>query len=132
MSDNCIFCKIIAGEISCEKIYEDDKIFVFLDIRPVQPGHTLIIPKEHDQMMVDTPDELVAYIFTKAKYFMNVLKSAMQAGYVAVSVVGIEVPHFHVHLIPRKMDDGLANWWPTEKYADGQAQEVLEKIKNQL
>jgi len=129
---DCIFCKIIANEIPCAKIYEDDKVISFLDINPVNKGHVLVIPKEHHQMMVDTPDELVAYIFTKAKELMKVIKKAVEADFVIVSVVGIDVPHFHVHLVPRYNDDGLTNFWPTKKYEEGEIEEYAEKIKNEL
>ncbi|MEK7097732.1 MAG: HIT domain-containing protein [Patescibacteria group bacterium] len=128
----CIFCKIINNEIPADKIYEDDKIVAFLDINPVSPGHTLVIPKEHYQMMVDTPDELVSYIFVQCKKLMQDLKKAMGADFVVLSVVGIDVPHFHIHLIPRKYDDGLANFWPTEKYGEGGAGEIAEKIRNNI
>ena len=131
MSD-CIFCKIIAGEIPAEKVYEDDKILAFLDINPVTSGHTLIIPKEHHQMMVDTPDELLCYCFAKTKELMIKIKESMGADFVTVSVVGLDVPHFHIHLVPRKFSDNLANFWPTTKYAEGEMQKVAEKIKETI
>lgn len=130
--DNCIFCKIAAGEIPSHKVYEDDQVIAFLDISPVKPGHILIIPKEHYDIMIDVPDDLISYIFIKAKYLMGVLKKAMKADFVILSVVGIDVPHFHVHLTPRYKDDGLDNFWPQDKYADGQAEEVAKKIKDSL
>lgn len=132
MEQDCIFCKIVAGEIPSYKVYEDDKIIAFLDINPVKPGHILIIPKDHYDMMIDTPDELISYVFIKAKYLMNILKKAMDADFVVLSVVGVDVPHFHVHLTPRYTDDGLDNFWPQKKYAEGQAEEIAEKIKNAL
>lgn len=127
--DNCIFCKIVAGQIPAAKIFEDDKVLAFLDINPVNYGHVLIIPKEHHQMMVDTPDELVSYIFVKAKALMKAVKEAMKADYVVVSVVGIDVPHFHIHLIPRYYQDGLHNFWPTKKYNDGDMEKTATEIK---
>lgn len=131
MSD-CIFCKIVAGEIPAAKIYEDDKVLVFLDIKPVTPGHALLIPKEHHQMMTDTPDDLLAYCFTKSKELMIRIKETMGADFVVVSVVGIDVPHFHIHLIPRKHGDGLANFWPTTEYKEGEMEKIAEKIKANL
>ncbi|OGY47032.1 MAG: hypothetical protein A3J62_03350 [Candidatus Buchananbacteria bacterium RIFCSPHIGHO2_02_FULL_38_8] len=128
MSD-CIFCKIITGEIPAAKVYEDDKVLAFLDINPVNKGHILLIPKEHYQMMVDTPDELVAYIFTKSKELMKAIEKAVEADYVVVSVVGLDVPHFHVHLVPRYKDDGLTGFWPTKKYEEGEMEEYVEKFK---
>lgn len=130
--DDCIFCKIIAGEIPSYKVFEDEKIFAFLDINPVKPGHTLIIPKDHHEMMIDAPDDLVAYIFVKAKELMIILKKAVDADFIVVSVVGIDVPHFHVHLTPRYYNDGLANFWPQGKYQEGEAEEIVNKIKLHL
>jgi len=128
MSD-CIFCKIINGEIPAAKVYEDDRVLAFLDINPVNYGHTLLIPKEHHQMMYDVPDELLAYCFVRSKELMVKIKSALAADFVTVSVVGLDVPHFHIHLIPRYFDDGLADFWPTKKYGDGGVQAILDKIK---
>jgi histidine triad (HIT) family protein len=127
---DCIFCKIIAGEIPAAKIYEDEKVLAFLDINPVTPGHVLLIPKEHHPMMLDVPDELLGYCFVKSKELMMKIKPAMEADFVVISVVGIDVPHFHIHLIPRKMNDGLANFWPTTKYKEGEMEEVAEKIRS--
>ena len=80
-------------------------------------------------MMVDTPDELVAYIFTKSKELMKAIEKAVEADYVVVSVVGLDVPHFHVHLVPRYKDDGLTGFWPTKKYEEGEMEEYVEKFK---
>jgi histidine triad (HIT) family protein len=126
--ENCIFCKIIKGEIPSAKVYEDDKVFAFLDINPVIHGHTLVIPKSHHQMMQDVPDELLAYCYVQAKKLMIKMKAALGADYVTVSVVGLDVPHFHIHLIPRYYDDGLAGFWPTKKYRGGEMQAILEKL----
>ena len=124
----CIFCKIINNEIPSAKVYEDDKILAFLDINPVTDGHTLIIPKQHYENMENTPDELAAHIFQTAKKLMPKIKQAMRADFICVSVVGLDVPHFHVHLVPRRHDDGLANFWPTKKYGVGE----MEKIKSEI
>lgn len=127
--ENCIFCKIIKGEIPSAKVYEDKKILAFLDINPVNFGHTLVIPKEHYQMLIDTPDDLVAYIFVKVKHLMDNIKKAMKADFVVVSIVGIDVPHFHIHLVPRYFNDGLADFWPTKKYGEGEIEVVAERIR---
>jgi histidine triad (HIT) family protein len=126
---DCLFCKIIAGEIPAEKIYEDDKVLAFLDINPVTYGHTLIIPKEHYPMMPDVPDELLGHCFIKAKELMIKIKKAMESDYVSVSVSGIDIPHFHIHLIPRKMGDKLQGW-PTINYAEDEMGGIAEKIKS--
>lgn len=131
MSD-CIFCKIVAGDIPAYRIYEDEKSVAFLDINPVSDGHTLLIPKQHHEKMIDTPDALVGELFVRVKKLMPAIKKAMSADFVAVSVVGVDVPHFHIHLIPRKSGDGLADFWPTKKYEEGQGERITEKIKQEL
>jgi histidine triad (HIT) family protein len=129
---DCIFCKIVSGEIPSTKICEDEKCLVFLDINPVTYGHVLLIPKEHYQTMADTPDELIAHLFVKAKWLMPRIKKAMDADYIGLSVVGTEVPHLHIHLIPRKFNDGLAHFWPTIKYGEGEKAKVAAKIIKEL
>lgn len=129
---DCIFCKIAASEIPAAKVYEDEKCLAFLDINPVSPGHVLLIPKEHFASMTDTPDNLLSYLYVKAKELMPKIKKAMEADYVSISVVGTEVPHFHIHLIPRRFDDGLAGFWPTKFYGPGEMADVAEKIKEEL
>ncbi|PIP26185.1 MAG: HIT family protein [Candidatus Moranbacteria bacterium CG_4_9_14_3_um_filter_40_7] len=129
MMKNCIFCQIIAGIIPAEKIYEDEKILAFLDIRPVNYGHTLIIPKTHHALMTDVPDELLKHCFVKAKELMIKIKQALEADYVSVSVIGLDVPHFHIHLIPRYANDGLPVFWPTKAYPEGEMKKTAEKIK---
>lgn len=126
--ENCIFCKIVAGEMPAMKLYEDDKVVAFLDINPVNFGHTLVIPKEHHEMMIDVPDELLAIVFKQVNRLMKVIKEAMAADYVALAVTGVDVAHFHVHLIPRYYTDGLASFWPTKKYGDGEMTAAAEKI----
>jgi len=126
--DNCIFCKIVKGEMPAMKIFEDDKVLAFLDINPVNFGHTLVIPKEHYDMMTDTPDEVLSYIFKIVNKLMKQIKVTMEANYVALAVTGVDVAHFHVHLIPRYYTDGLATFWPTKQYGDGEMTDTAKKI----
>lgn len=98
--DNCIFCKISKGEIPSSKVYEDDKFFAFLDINPESEGHTLLIPKTHHVWMQDTPDELIGEIFIVAKKLMQKLVDEKKCEFVKVKIIGKDVPHFHIHLIP--------------------------------
>lgn len=128
---DCIFCSIANGKIPATKVYEDAQAVAFLDIQPVAPGHVLIIPKTHHQLMTDTPDALVAALFQLAKRLMVALQAATNAHLISLSVIGDEVPHFHIHLIPRHRDDGLSSW-PRGQYADGQAAAIAEKIKSSL
>jgi len=132
-TDQCIFCKIIKKEIPAEIVYDDSEAVGFLDINPVNEGHLLLIPKEHHESMSATPDDLVGKLFTTAKHIMPKLKEATKADFIAVTVVGTDVPHFHIHLVPRKKDDGLAGFWPTKKYeSDEELKLIGEKIRNSL
>lgn len=130
--EGTIFTKIIKREIPADIVYEDEKVMAFLDINPVTNGHTLLIPKEQHKWMSDVPDELLSYIYIKAKELMPKIKEAMDADFVVLSVIGVDVPHFHIHLIPRRYNDGLANFWPTKKYKEGEARVVTEKIRQTL
>ncbi|MFP4022291.1 MAG: HIT family protein [Candidatus Paceibacterota bacterium] len=130
--ENCIFCKIVAGEIPSVDIYEDEKVKAFLDINPVTYGHTLVIPKEHFPFMPDLPDDITGYVFKVAKHLMNDIKKAYSADFVTLVVVGIDVPHFHIHLIPRKQGDGIANFWPTTTYQEGDMEKEAERIRSYI
>ena len=99
MSDS-IFSKIIRGEIPAQKIYEDDKTLAFLDIHPVQPGHTLVIPKEEVEFVWDLPDELYQAVMATSKKVALRLREVIGTKYVSERIVGVDVPHAHVQLIP--------------------------------
>lgn len=129
--DTCIFCKIIKKEIPANILHKDEKVLAFLDINPVSPGHLLIIPKEHVVWMQDASDETISEIFKLAKKLMNAIKKGLGSDYVQVSVAGIDVPHFHVHLIPRFLNDGFSKF-PTKKYKEGEEKEVIKKIISAL
>lgn len=129
--ENCIFCKIINGEIPCDKIYENNDFLAFLDIAPVSDGHLLIIPKKHVAWMQEADNTMVGDIFILAKKLMTAQKTSLGADYINVSVVGKDVPHFHVHLIPRMLNDNLLPW-PTQKYKEGTAKSIAEKIISAL
>ena len=130
--NDCIFCKIIEGVIPADKIYEDDEVLAFLDIKPVNYGHTLIIPKKHYEKMENTPDDTVSAVFANAKKLMRVIKESMVADFVALSVVGIDVPHFHIHLIPRYFNDNMPVFWTRKEYKDKEKEIIAEKIKKVL
>ncbi len=101
---NCIFCKIVMGEIPCYKIYEDGDILAFLDINPVEPGHTLIIPKNHTLDVNSIDNDLLIKILDKARDVAQILSDKMGAdGFTLVQNNGIaqEVKHFHLHVIPK-------------------------------
>ena len=95
-----IFTKIIKGEIPCHKIYEDDKTFAFLDIHPSVEGHTLVIPKSQVEFLWDLSDEDYQAVMATAKKVAQHIRQVLNVPYVGVKVVGVDVPHAHVHLIP--------------------------------
>ena len=101
--ENCIFCKIIAGEIPAKKVHEDSLSFAFLDIRPRAPGHTLLIPKEHYVWFQDTPDEVSDDLFRTAKRLAKKMKEQYKADFIQLGISGQDVPHVHIHLIPRTL-----------------------------
>lgn len=132
----CIFCKIIAGEISSVKIYEDHKILAFLDISPINSGHTLVIPKNHSENITEaSEDDLVEVIKAVKKLAPAVSKGVGADGFNLTvnngEAAGQVVDHLHFHIIPRFKDDGHALWSGTA-YPEGKAKEVAEKIKNEL
>ena len=130
-SESCIFCKIVKKEIPASIVYEDENSLAFLDINPVKAGHTLVIPKSHYPWMQETPDETVSKSFLLSKKLMSAIKEAIGADYIAVQVVGKDIPHFHIHLIPKWLDDNL-HGWPTTKYKEREMEEVAEKIKSKI
>lgn len=101
--DDCIFCKIASGDIPAEKSYEDDAFVAFLDIEPVSEGHTLLIPKKHYRWFYDMPDDEYSELFMKAKNLIPSLKDKYSTDYVKLGIVGTDVPHVHIHLIPKNI-----------------------------
>lgn len=95
-----IFSKIISGEIPCYKIYEDDKVIAFLDIEPVQGGHTLVVPKKEVDHWIDVPEADYLHLQKVAQKIGQALQKATNCRKVFQTVIGLEVPHFHLHLIP--------------------------------
>ncbi len=130
----CIFCKIIKGELPSYKIYEDDKTMAFLDINPVHPGHTLVVPKRHSVNLEDiAEDDLMAVSLTMKKMGRLIKDKLGYEGYNACTnndpVANQEIPHLHFHLIPRIKNDGLSVW-PQRPYQVGEAEKVLDKLKS--
>lgn len=99
MNDS-IFTKIINGEIPCYKVYEDEKTMAFLDIHPVTPGHVLVVPKQQIEFIWDLPDDLYQIVMATSKKVALHMRSVLPQKYVSERIVGIDVPHAHVQLIP--------------------------------
>lgn len=128
---DCIFCKIVAGDIPCAKVYESETCLAFLDIAPVNPGHVLVLPKDHHATLMDLPTDLggnvTAALSAVGKAVMEATGAdglnLIQNNYEAA---GQEVHHVHFHLIPRHSDDGL-KLWPQSGYADSDEMNGLAK-----
>ena len=135
-SPDCQFCKIVRGEIDAEIVLDEDHVVGFLDIRPVFKGHTLLVPREHIDTLVDLPESLVVPLFTTSQRVAAVMTSALgaQGTFVAMNnVVSQSVPHLHVHVVPRTKGDGLRGFfWPRTKYKAGEAAEYGERLRSAL
>ena len=132
MSD-CIFCKIIKGEIPSSKVYEDDNCYAFLDIGPLSWGHTLIIPKKHYERITEmSPEEVAALTSVIPKLVSAVMKATGAEGLNVLQnngvIAGQAVDHLHFHLIPRVAGDGLGYRWKAKEYPEGQMVSYHEKI----
>ena len=121
-SPDCAFCAVAAGEIEAHVVFEDDVSLAFLDNRPLFPGHTLLVPREHYEAIWDLPDELVGPLYLNARLLATAVRDAMrsQGAFVAANnIVSQSVPHFHIHVVPRNRKDGLRGFfWPRRKYED--------------
>ena len=136
-ADECIFCKIIAGDIPCNRIYEDDAVLAFLDIRPVSDGHCLVIPKRHFAKLHECPAEIFGALGKcVGKIADAVVKAVGAEGYNVLCnngrAAGQLVDHVHFHVIPRNSGDGVFNSWPAYKYAEGRIEQIAAKICEKL
>ncbi len=131
MSDGgCVFCKIVAGELPCRRVYEDDEVLSFLDIAPIAKGHTLVIPKRHCEIFSELPPEDAAAVGRALAVVAPAVKAAVGAeGYNLLLAEGASagqvVPHVHFHIIPRRGGDGLGFGW---KHGSCPAEE-MERIR---
>lgn len=128
---DCIFCRVAKGEIPHNRVYEDNNFVAFLDINPIKKGHTLLIPKEHSVWMQDTDDKIISDIFILTKKIMLAMKKGLGCEYIQILIIGKDVPHFHIHLIPRDLKDNLLQSI-AQKYEDGEQVEVIKKITREL
>ncbi|KKQ66829.1 MAG: Histidine triad (HIT) protein [Candidatus Daviesbacteria bacterium GW2011_GWA2_38_24] len=107
--DSCIFCKIVKGEILSYEVYEDENALAFLTIAPINPGHTLVIPKKHQKYLFDLEDKELAVLMIAAKKVSHTLRDVFKprTNKIGVMVAGLEVPHAHIHLIPMNSEGDL-------------------------
>ena len=134
MEANCVFCKIIAGELAAPVVFEDESSLAFLDHRPVFPGHSLLVPKIHCETLADLPRNLIGPFFLNAQLLSRAIEQGMEADGTFVGInnrVSQSVPHLHVHIVPRRKKDGLRGFfWPRHKYeSDEQMLQIQEAIK---
>lgn len=129
----CKFCKIIRGEQPGYEIFEDEVSYAFLDHRPLFPGHSLLVPKEHYETLIDLPPNLVAPLFSNAQLLAQAMEEGLEAegSFVAVNNrISQSVPHLHIHVVPRRKKDGLKGFfWPRHPYKD---QETLADVQKRL
>lgn len=123
-----IFSKIIAGEIPCYKVAENDKFFAFLDINPVNWAHTLVVPKREEDYIFDLSDEELGEMMVFAKKVAGGIKKALPCRKVGMAVLGLEVPHAHIHLVPLKNEGDMDFKHKIENPSPEKMAEVAEKI----
>lgn len=120
---DCLFCRIVASEVEAPVVLDDEVAVAFLDHRPLFPGHTLVVPREHHVTLADLPESLLGPYFARVQLLSRAVVEAMgaQGSFVALNnVVSQSVAHLHVHVAPRRRKDGLRGFfWPRRKYEDG-------------
>jgi histidine triad (HIT) family protein len=132
---DCRFCQIIAGDEAAHVVFEDEHSLAFLDNRPLFPGHSLLVPRDHHETFADLPGELVGSLFANARLLSSAIPRAMRkpGSFVALNnVVSQSVPHLHVHVVPRKPKDGLRGFfWPRTKYSsEKEMREVAQRVRD--
>ena len=135
MSD-CIFCRIVSGEIPSRKIYEDEDILAFLDIQPISRGHLLVIPKEHCDDLSGLPDRLISPLFLTVRRLSAAVTKALKADGMNVITnkgfaAGQLIFHAHVHVIPRFTGDGLTSW-PKISLTDAEMDDIATTIREKF
>ncbi len=129
---NCLFCRIVAGEIPSEKVYEDEHTLAFLDIHPINGGHTLVVPKDHHANISDTPKETFARVMETVRTLTPKIARAVGAHGMNIHInsdvaAGQVIFHLHVHIIPRFDGDGYLQWHGNP-YQDGKIKTIQDAI----
>jgi histidine triad (HIT) family protein len=137
MASACPFCEIIAGERAAHVVVDEPDVIAFLDMRPVFPGHALVVPRAHVETLVELPDDLLVPVFATARRLAAAMVGGFGAdgSFVALNnVVSQSVPHLHVHVVPRRRKDGLRGFfWPRQKYEDeAEMAEVAARLRAAL
>jgi histidine triad (HIT) family protein len=134
---DCVFCRIIAGEVPVHMVLDDSDVVAFLDARPVFKGHVLVLPRQHYETLASLPEGLVGPLFTQVRRVSAVMPGALgaQGSFVGLNnTVSQSAPHVHVHVVPRTRGDGLRGFfWPRQKYADdAEAAVFASKLRDAL
>lgn len=124
-----IFSRIIRGEIPCHKIAENEKYFAFLDIMPLAPGHVLVVPKIEVDYIFDLDEEILSGLLPFAKIIAKAMEKVMPCERIGISVIGLEVPHAHVHLIPLRTMDDINFSRPKMKMTNAELEAIAFKIR---
>ena len=137
MSEDCAFCAIVAGDVEAHVVFEDDVSLAFLDQRPLFPGHSLLVPRDHHETLWELPEEAIEPLFANARLLSLAVREAMgaQGAFVAINnVVSQSVPHLHVHVVPRNRKDGLRGFfWPRSRYeSDDDARAAAEAVRDEV
>ena len=137
MSRDCIFCRIVRGEVRSHTVHEDDGIVVFLDSGPLFPGHCLVCPKEHYENIHDLPEHLMQPMLATGKLIAAAVEHGLGAegSFMAINnTVSQSVPHLHLHVVPRRRQDGLRGFfWPRNPYRDeAHAVETRDKLREAI
>ena len=127
-----IFTRIINGEIPSYKIYEDDQYFAFLDINPLTEGHTLVIPKKEIDYIFDLENDLLSGMMIRAKEIARAIEKAIPCKRIGLVVLGLEVPHAHIHLVPLHSEGDINFSNPKLKFSQDEFIQIAEKIKAEL
>jgi len=129
--ETCLFCRIASGEVPATVVYEDENTVAFLDHRPLFPGHTLLVPRQHFETLADLPATQVGPFFKNAQLLSRAIESALEAEGTFVAMnnrVSQSVPHVHVHIVPRRRGDGLKGFfWPRTKYKSDEEMEIIRQ-----
>ena len=128
MTDS-IFTKIIKGEISCFKVLENEDFIAFLDVNPVSKGHTLVVPKLQIDYIYDLPEDIFSKLFIFSKQVSQMLKNSFSCNRIGISIVGLEVPHAHIHLIPINKIEDMNFERPRVNYSKDDFELILKKIQ---
>jgi histidine triad (HIT) family protein len=127
-----IFSKIIGGEIPCYKIAENENYFAFLDINPLKAGHTLVVPKQETDYIFDLDDDYLAGMIVFSKKIAAAIKSAYPCNRIGIAVLGLEVPHAHIHLVPLDNLNDLNFKNPKLKFSQEEFKEIASRISSRV